>query len=364
MSEVATQSDLKRFKQTIEKGGKMKSKKLFSVFAAVMMVAVVGTVVFTVHSDADGINNPVTNGEMTVNISYGSSWELPRIVDAYNGAIALDEATTTNDIDMDLYTISGGYVSINYQYGAFTTINGTGPSTDSVWNVYVLNTNNTWVRAADTLGWYKPFADYDAAHRTANIAIVYADPDDADDLIDAFNPTVVSTVVPVSDIVGNEYFKATFYIKVSQDSDVQAALANAGKSVAGYGNITPALINRGVYVTGYGSDLYLALKNAFPNLVVGQDVVPCYNNGYYDTVYSWITSFLTLSTIQVTGADTPLDYTDDSWAWWQEYAMFSVDSSGDVIGNTSNFALGLYSTIDDAPLTTYSYAMYFAIGGM
>ena len=352
---------LRENEKETKKDDKMKAKVYAIMVAA--LIAVAGVIVYTSQSDADGLNDPVTNGKMTVNISYGSSWELPRNVDAYNGAIALDSATTSNDIDMDLYTTSGGYVSINYQYGAFTTINGTGPSNGSVWNVYVLNTNNTWVRATDTLGWYKPFADYDASHRTANIAVVYADPDDADDLVDAFNPTVVSTVVPVSDIVGNEYFKATFYIKVSQDTDVQAALVDKGMSVAGYGNITPALLNRGVYVTGYGSDLYLALKNAFPNLVVGQEVVPCYDNGTYSTVYSWITSFLTLYTIQVTGEGTP-SYDDDSWAWWQEYAMFSVDSSGDVIGNTSDFALGLYSTIDDAPLTTYSYAMYFAIGGM
>ena len=343
------------------------SRKITAVFAVIMMVAVAGVVVFTAHSDADGINDPVTNGKMTVNLSYGGGWELPMTVDAYNGAIALDRAlgTTTNHvIDMDLYTQSGQYVSVNYQYGAITSINNIAASGDDVWNVYILNASGNWVSATDTLGWYKPFGDYDVNHRTANIAVIYGTPADAQTKISVFNPTVTSTIVPVSDIVGNEYFKATFYVKVSQASNVQAALADEEISVVGYGDITPTLINRGVYVTGYGSDLYLALKNAFPNLVNGQDVVPCYNNGYYDTVYSWISTFLGLYSIQVDGRETPSDYTDDTWAWWQEYASFSVNSTGDVSGSTSDFALGLYSTIDDAPLTTYSYAMYFAIGGM
>ena len=115
-------------------------------------------------------------------------------------------------------------------------------------------------------------------------------------------------------------------------------------------------------MTGYGSDLYLALKNAFPNGVSGQDAVPKVTSGGYDTVYSWIYTFLNLATIQVAGADTPNNYEDDRWAWWQQYAIFSVDQTGNVMGNTSDFSLGLYSTIDDAPLTTYSYALYFAIG--
>lgn len=337
--------------------------KVYAIMVAAL-IAVAGVVVFTSQSNADGINDPVTNGKMTVNISYGGGWETPQIVDAYNGAIALDSATTSNDIDMDLYTISGGYVSINYQYGAFTTINGIDPDGDDIWNVYILNASGSWVIPADSLGWYKPFGDYDVNHRTANIALIYGTPAEAQTKISAFNPTVTSTIVPVSDIVGNEYFKATFYVKVSQDSAVQAAIVAEQMSVSGYGNITPALINRGVYVTGYGSDLYLALKNAFPNLVSGQDLVPCQHNVGYDTVYSWISSFLGLYTVQVTGKETPTVYTDDSWAWWQEYASYSVDSNGNVSGSTSDFALGLYSTIDGAPLTTYSYALYFGIGGM
>lgn len=333
----------------------MKAKLCAIMVAA--LIAVAGVIVYTSQSDADGINDPVTNGKMTVNISYGGGWELPKTVDAYNGAIALDSAlgTTNHVIDMNLYTQSGQYVSINYEYGKITSINNIAASGSDVWNVYILNASGSWVSATDTLGWYKPFGDYDVNHRTANIAVIYGTPSEAQTKISAFNPTVTSTIVSVSDIVGNSNFEVTFYLKVSQDSAVQAALNNAHMSVTtGRADVTASDVNAGVEVVGYGSDLYLALKNAFPGYVSGQEVVPCYDNGSYQTVYSWINTFLTLYTVQV----------GSSWAWWQEYSEWTVDSTGEVSGSTSDFALGLISPLDDAPLTSYSYALYFAIGGM
>ena len=55
-----------------------------------MAVVIGGVVVYVAQNDADGTNDPVTNGKMTVNLNYGTIWEVPRVVDAYNGAIALD----------------------------------------------------------------------------------------------------------------------------------------------------------------------------------------------------------------------------------------------------------------------------------
>ena len=144
---------------------------IYAIMVAAL-IAVAGVVVYASHSDADGVNDPVTNGKMTVNISYGENWESPITVDAYNGAIALDRAlgtATTHVIDMDLYTQSGQYVSINYQYGEITSINNIAASGNDVWNVYILNASGSWVSATDTLGWYKPFGDYDADHQTADL---------------------------------------------------------------------------------------------------------------------------------------------------------------------------------------------------
>lgn len=345
--------------------------KVYAIMVAAL-IAVAGVIVYTSQSDADGINDPVTNGKMTVNISYGENWESPMTVDAYNGAIALDRAlgtATTHVIDMNLYTQSGQYVSINYQYGEITSINNIAASGNDVWNVYILNASGSWVSATDTLGWYKPFGDYDVDHQTANIAVIYGTSSEAQTLINSFTPTVTSTIVPVSDIVGNEYFKATFYIKVDQSLKVQTAIADAYQSLDTTGlTITDDLVNRGVYVFGYGSDLYLALKNALNTAnithVSGVDSVPYQNNGAYTTIYSWINEILGLSTVYVSAGDDPISYDDDEWAWWQQYAEYSVSSTGVVSGDSSDFSLGLYSTIDDAPLTTYSYALFFTIGGM
>ena len=339
----------------------MKSKIVAIMIA--MLVSIGGVVVYVAQSDADGTNDPVTNGKMTVNLNYGTSWETPRVVDAYNGAIALDRylgTTTPHVIDLSIQTTSGGYATVNYQYGAITSINNIAASGDNVWNVFILNDSNVWVKATDTLGWYRPFADYETAHRTANIAVIYGTETDAQTKISSYTPSVSSSIIPLAEIKDNEYFKATFYIKLSQNASVLNAIDNVGASLSGCENITPALINRGVYVTGYGSDLYLALKDALPNAVTGQDAVPS-SGGSYPSVYSWIERFLGLYTLQVAGGDTPNDYTDDSWAWWQEYASYSVGSNGVVAGTMSDFALGLYSTIDDAPLTTYSYALYYGI---
>ena len=40
-----------------------------------MLLAIGGIVTFVAQSDADGTNDQVTNGKITVNLNYGISWE-------------------------------------------------------------------------------------------------------------------------------------------------------------------------------------------------------------------------------------------------------------------------------------------------
>ena len=77
------------------------------------------------------------------------------------------------------------------------------------------------MKAVDSLGWYKPFGDYDLSHRTANIAVVYGTESGAQAKINSFSPSVTSSIVPVTDIVGNGNFEVTFYVKVSQEDNVK-----------------------------------------------------------------------------------------------------------------------------------------------
>ena len=110
-----------------------------------MAVVIGGVVVYVAQNDADGTNDPVTNGKMSVNLNYGTTWEVPRVVDAYNGAIALDRylGNTPHVMDMSIQTTMGDYPAVNYQYGAITSINNIAASGDNVWNVFILNSSNS-----------------------------------------------------------------------------------------------------------------------------------------------------------------------------------------------------------------------------
>lgn len=81
-----------------------------------MAVVIGGVVVYVAQNDADGTNDPVTNGKMSVNLNYGTTWEVPRVVDAYNGAIALDRylGNTPHVMDMSIQTTMGDYPAVNY----------------------------------------------------------------------------------------------------------------------------------------------------------------------------------------------------------------------------------------------------------
>lgn len=343
---------------------------LFAVVASAMMLMIGFAAIVSDDSNAD--NNYVSNGTMTVNICTSAAigtWTT-QTTPAYDGAIALSTVLTalqwSNDVDTTMYSYPSQYVEIDYQYGAFTTIYGITNSGSSTWHTYFYHVSNGWTPVTDTLGWYKPFGDYDIAHRTANIAVIYGTDSDVATIMNstATQPASTSSVVPLSDIIGNPNFMASFYIKVN--SAAYQAMQAEGKDIDVTGaSVTKQQVLDGVYVYGYGSDLYLALKNAFPGLVSGQEVVPCYNNGSYETVYGWLYSFLGVSSTWMDeGADEDDPY-DDIWAWWQEYYYYSVDSTtGDVTGSTSDFAIGLLSPVHDAPLYHPTFALYYAAGVM
>ena len=355
----------------MENRTKTRNKMLFAVVASAMMLMIGFAAIVSDDSDAD--NNYVSNGTMTVNICTSAAigtWTT-QTTPAYDGAIALSTVLTalewSNDVDTTMYSYPSQYVEIDYQYGAFTTIYGITNSGSSTWHTYFYHVSNGWTPVTSTLGWYKPFGDYDLAHRTANIAVIYGTDSEVATVMNntATQPASTSSVVPLSDIIGNPNFMVSFYIKVN--ASAYTAITDEGGDISvGSSGITKQQVLDGVYVYGYGSDLYLALKNVFGTLVQGQEVVPCYNNGSYDTVYGWLYSFLNVSSIWMGKGPDNVKYTDDDiWAWWQEYYYYSVDSiTGDVTGTTSDFAIGLLSPLQGAPLTHPTFALYFAAGSM
>lgn len=354
----------------MDKEKKYNKKMLFAVIVSAIMLMVGFTTIISGDSEADG--STVANGTFTVNIrtSAEGSW-ITDTVAAYDGALALSRVLAThnlsNDVDTTMYSYPTQYVEIDYNYGAYTTINGIVNSGSSTWHTYFYHVTNGWTPVTSTLGWYKPFGDYDIAHRTANIAVIYGTDDDVEDIMSDVDemPSATSSVVPLTDIIGNNNFKVSFYIKVEASAYTKITQSGADINVGSSG-ITKQDVLDGVYVYGYGSDFYLALKNVFGTLVNGQDVVPCYNNGSYDTVYGWLYSFLGVSSIWMSAGNDGIQYTqDDVWAWWQEYYYYSVDPvTGNASGTTSDFAIGLLSPLVDAPQTHSTFALYFAAGTM
>lgn len=342
---------------------------LFAVVASAMMLMIGFAAIVSDDSDAD--NNYVSNGTFTVNVrtSVNTSW-ITDTVAAYDGALALSRAlalhNTSNDVDTTMYSYPTQYVEIDYQYGAFTTIGGIVDTETASWHTYFYHVTDGWTLATHTLGWYKPFGDYDEDHRTANIAVIYGTDEDVDDIMEASStqPLHSSSVVPVSDIVNNPNFLVSFYIKVN--SSAYAALVAGGKDInVGQSTVTKQQVLDGVYVNGYGSDMYLALKNGLGDMVNGQETVPCDNSMGYEVVYGWLNSLLGVSSVWMNQGQSATDPYDDVWAWWQEYYYYSVDAdTGDVIGSTSDFAIGLLSPLQDAPQTHSTFALYFAAGTM
>lgn len=350
----------------------MANTKLFVIITACLMISICG--VSLIHDESDATT--VANGTMSVGVNYGNGWVHSGTVSAYNGAIALDrfltncqvdEETTGVDhvIDMRQFYYENGssYPTINYSYGAITSINNLANTNTNTWHVYFKDVNGNWTVASDTLGFYKPFADYDQNHRTANIAVFYGTASDAATEIAKYTPTSVASIISTTDIVGNSNFAVSFYVKVNMTQDVINAMEREEMEISVSGmNITADQLQQGVTITGYGSDFYLALKNVVGTNISGQDVVPYVTDSYgYTQDYSWIDSLFGLRTIQVTGKDTPTDYSDDTWAWWTQYSTYN---SATGVGTQSAFVLGMYSTINDASLNQSSYAMVFSIGGM
>lgn len=353
----------------MENRTKTRNKMLFAVVASAMMLMIGFAAIVSDDSSAD--DNYVSNGTFTVNVrtSVNTSW-ITDTVAAYDGALALSRAlalhNTSNDVDTTMYSYPSQYVEIDYEYGSFTSINGIVDSGSSTWHTYYYDANNDWTPVTDTLGWYKPFGDYDEDHRTANIAVIYGTDSDVATIMNGTDtkPSSSSSVVPVSDIINNPYFRVSFYIKVN--SSAYASLVAAGKDIdVGQSTVTKQQVLDGVYVYGYGSDMYLALKNALGDKVDGQETVPYDDSNGYEVIYGWLYYLLGVNSVWMNSGVSPTDPYDDVWAWWQEYYYYSVDTgTGDVIGTKSDFAIGLLSPLQDAPLTHTTFALYFAAGTM
>ena len=337
------------------------SMMALAVFAAAMMFA--APLVSTGSADdADapvlGVNESV-NGTYTVFVNDGTSagWQS-QTVSAYDGAQAVQATTfwTENPGSMGARTvIEYGYENLNASYGDITTLMNKTENANNVWNIYVLIGEN-WVLGQDAIGYYKCFSDYSADWQTANIALEYGA--DATAVPSSLSTYISEGFIEPTAItqVSGEAFAVQFYLK--NNIPIQYNPIISGQIYDINGNIvTAASLADGVTVKGYGSDAYLALKNALnvsnTSNVVGSEAIP--------SSYSWITTIFGMGTVQTQGQDTPLDWTDDKYAYWNQYNGLYSGTATDVL---SPFVLGAYSSLASAPSTQAVFSMVYAVGGV
>lgn len=362
----------------------VKNTKFMAVLAAFMMVAVAGIVVVQSSDESDAAAGDA--GYMNVYINTGNGWSVETVL-AANGCEAV-KATSVYDVhdgDVidDAYTYEyqyGGnwYTDINSNYGEITQLNGTPASGTSTWNVLVYIPVldpisyiyvNQWVVPTAELGYYKPFADYASLmvdYGTANIAVWYGDSSNVSSMIASLTSyaTAPRDLTQISDVQGS-VFEHIFYLKnkttytmaINGTNNVTTYDPSTGAYTTGV-TLTNAMITAGVYVVGYGSDAGLALRNALN--VTGQTTDVVFGTtsnpvpGYM--AYGWLDTIFGLGTVQVSGQDTPSDYTDDHYNYWSTYTAYDESNS---YYAWAGFVVGAYSALTNAPLVDGTLALVY-----
>lgn len=362
-----------------------KCRKIMAVLAAFMMVAVAGIVIVQSSDESEAAAGEA--GYMNVYINSGSGWSVETVL-AANGCEAV-KATgaydSHNDVINDSYTYEyqyGGtwYTNISSNYGDITKLNNIANSTSATWNalVYtpVLDEDEgtyvyRWTAASASLGYYKPFADYASVMRdygTANIAVWYGDSGNVSSTITSLSNYAVSTNAPrsLTDISTSHgsVFEHIFYLKNKTDTAMtingtnNVITYNPATGVYSTATLTNAMITAGVYVVGYGSDASLALRNALNNPAGTTNVVfetttnpvPGFN------AYGWIGTIFGIGTVQVSGQDTPNDYTDDHYNYWTTYTTYD---EANTYYAQAGFVVGAYSALTNAPLVDGTLALIY-----
>lgn len=332
--------------------------KVFAIAAAVMMMAVAGiTIVESESSDATATNYL---GTFTVYVSLdgGINWTSQDEIAANDGAQAIINATNyyqaATDSVQELYQ-SGQYVSMNDNYGDITTYNGKTNGTDGkYWTPYVL-IDDTWTTLDISLGFYKCFDDYNEDYRTANIALVWGSVPAS---VPSYLTDTLQDLSDITEVSGNSDFLTTFYIKTIASAASVSYYCEDDSQV----EVTSTTLASGVFISGYGSDAYLALIDAVNvngDNFVGSDVIPVTSNYYY--WYGWMNELFNLGTVQTDGQNTPHDWTDDTYAWWNIFEDYTV--FGDQSNVLSDFNLGFIGAAGSAN-TDNEIALVFLEAGV
>lgn len=339
----------------------MKNIRIFAVVVMMVFTLIPAAMIDSPDSEADSTNTYGFN----LWINYGNGWSSSIAADGYDASIALQNYATSNEIaltiDSATYTVQYGYKYINTNYGNVTTLGENTEDESNKWTtIYYPASGSGWTIGSDALGYYKPFADYNSNYQTANIALYYGTASGAENAIQSLPTSGLRSVVPTTDIVGNANYAVNFYVKIDQTAFDDATDKGMVFSVVGLPSVTLDTLKTGQTITGYGSDLYLAFKNAVGTNISAVEDVPGEDHGTYIMNYSWMNSLFGLGTVLVDDQGDE-DWSNDVYAWWTQYTAYS-DDSNDENDVKSDFVLGYYSPLSDAPNVMTTYALVYSEG--
>lgn len=318
----AAQSKCRRvriLRMSMASGEDMNRIKSIAIIVAIMMVGVVVStnVMIVDDSDASGSIGTTKFYYMENTTAYSmytaTGFNASDAICGQTALLSVMKSTVDNNYDKEYVNDYGPYVSINDEWGKITRTSDI--SEGYVWNVFVYtydgeNDVGQWKEADLTLGFYKPFADYDESYATANIALYYGP---ALTTIPAVLPT--AGLQDLTAVTENDTFKMSFEFTYLDANDHEVYFS----------------------IDGYGSDAALALIDA-----IGDDAVVVRTPGLN---YGYVVSIFGLATTQ---------NDDGSWSWWN---MFNDNSEGE--SDFSDFYLGFYIPMSGFDLTTNLITFYY-----
>lgn len=340
--------------------------KVTAGFVAVMMVLTVSAMAV---ADSDS-SDAVTTAPWTFQVHDGSGWTTYTVGDGgYNGCIAINKAGIPGLVIDNRYTVQkinayGPYTTINEEYGRVSKIGDQENGAAGVWNVAFLDSNGTWQNRESwiqntwsgpvehftpvALGFYKQYSDYSTStatendpstgYRTSAIALWYGADDSS---VPAGVPATTNSYITVDN---SSQYKVHFLMRIA---------SGYTPTISPGGHVKADIFLNGeryIYAKGYGSDAYLAMKDALGAAnVVGNEVI--------GENYSWITTIYGLGTQQIAGQNTPDDYTDDKYVYWNQYDGVSIDPPQLTY---SGFLTGHHSSVTGAPMDgTFAIMMHY-----
>jgi len=341
---------------------KMLNKKIITLGIAFAMMALAVPVAFVADDSSSEINDDPTAPYGMFNIysmvGIQQSWGNPVPAYGYNAAVAVHSVYPNWNINMDYVFWNtnqfGSFWDINPDYGkisgGYHLFNGIGTPYAPYIFIYD-DLAGQWEPAiTDSLGFYKPFEDYDQDLRTANIAILHRVAPGTD-LSGLPMPSIndLMPLVPTCVIEDNEDFEVTFYL--TADSNVW--LQNYPNKSFINDIILQLLAYLPQSITGYGSDTYLAFVDACARDEI--DIASISNawdavNGQINSSYGAVQDILDFIYGQdPPGAEWPTPIT---YFYWSLYLGDEVED--DVY---SDWLLGFMSPLEEASALNFENAV-------